>query len=408
MGKRSPAPPPTPDYAAIARQQGQENIEAARQSAYMSNPNVYTPTASQTVTWQKTPQFNQTAYDKAMEEFKAKSAAGVEGVAEPLRETFTSYVEQPTVRQELTGEAKNIFDIQQQAEKAMATLGQRELGDLSQYLNKDFLAALSPILTGYGDYGTTGAPPNLAAIGKAGGVAAGTGGAIEGAPSAAGYAPTRSFAGPALQGEFAPTGTAGSAVQAFGTPDYYGVGQGYAYGNLGGFGQVSGAPNITGMGQAGTGGMAAGAGLPGQVDFGQFGSARANVTPFGVTGGPQAGMFGMAAGGPQAANLGQLNLGGVSGVTGAPGAGQFGTAGGGPAAGLYGFAAGGPGAVQFGGLDTSGLQGVQGGIGQFGTRKAALPVSRLAGLTPAASVNLAQRRLTISLAAPLAALPRRR
>ena len=32
----------------------------------------------------------------------------------------------------------------------------------------------------------------------------------------------------------------------------------------------------------------------------------------------------------------------------------------------------------------------------------------LAGLMPAASVNLAQRRLTISLAAPLAALPRRR
>ncbi len=203
MGKRSPAPPPTPDYAAIARQQGQENIEAARQSAYMSNPNVYTPTASQTVSWQKTPQFNQTGYDKALAEFRAQSAAGVEGIAEPDRETFTSYIEQPTVRQELTGEAKNIFDIQQQAEKAMASLGQRELGDLSQYLNKDFAAQLSPILTGYGDYGTTAGAPNLAAYGQAGGVAAGTGGTIEGAPSAAGYAPTRSFTGPALQGEFA-------------------------------------------------------------------------------------------------------------------------------------------------------------------------------------------------------------
>jgi len=86
MGKRSPAPPPTPDYAAIARQQGQENIEAAKQSAYMSNPNVYTPTAQQTVTWQKTPQFNQSEYDKAMAEFQAKSAAGVENVAEPTKD----------------------------------------------------------------------------------------------------------------------------------------------------------------------------------------------------------------------------------------------------------------------------------------------------------------------------------
>jgi hypothetical protein len=271
MGKRSPAPPPTPDYAAIARQQGQENVEAARQSAYMSNPNVYTPTASQTVSWEKTPQFNQSAYDKAMDEFRSQSTRGVEGLAEPDRAAFTSYIEQPTVRQELVGESKNIFDIQQQAEKAMASLGQREIGDLSQYLNQDFIASLSPILTGYGDYGTTTAAPNLAAYGQAGGVAAGAGGAIEGAPSAAGYAPTRSFAGPALQGEFGTTGAAGSNVQAFGTPDYYGVGQGSAYGNLGGFGQVSGAPNITGMGQAGTGGMAAGAGLPGQVDFGQFG-----------------------------------------------------------------------------------------------------------------------------------------
>lgn len=131
MGKRSPAPPPTPDYAAIARQQGQENIEAAKTSAYMSNPNVYTPTASQTVSWQKTPQFNQSGYDQALSEFQTQAQFGTQG-PEPNREAFTTYIEQPTVRQELVGESKNIFDIQQQAEKSMASLGQREIGDLSQ------------------------------------------------------------------------------------------------------------------------------------------------------------------------------------------------------------------------------------------------------------------------------------
>ena len=49
MGKRSPAPPPAPDYAALARQQGVENIEAAKTSAILSNPNIITPYGQQRV-----------------------------------------------------------------------------------------------------------------------------------------------------------------------------------------------------------------------------------------------------------------------------------------------------------------------------------------------------------------------
>src|SRR5574337_1772808 len=47
----APSPPPAPDYAGAAQQQGQANIDAARVQSRMNNPNVYTPYGNQTVTW---------------------------------------------------------------------------------------------------------------------------------------------------------------------------------------------------------------------------------------------------------------------------------------------------------------------------------------------------------------------
>jgi hypothetical protein len=41
MGKSSAPPPPAaPNYAAAAQQQGAANVDAARQSAVLSNPNI--------------------------------------------------------------------------------------------------------------------------------------------------------------------------------------------------------------------------------------------------------------------------------------------------------------------------------------------------------------------------------
>ncbi|MGA1111623.1 MAG: hypothetical protein ACO3VO_08505, partial [Ilumatobacteraceae bacterium] len=65
MGKKSPAPPPAPDYAGAAQQQGIANLEAARLTARLSNPNVITPLGGQRVTFGR-PQFNKAAYDAAM------------------------------------------------------------------------------------------------------------------------------------------------------------------------------------------------------------------------------------------------------------------------------------------------------------------------------------------------------
>lgn len=51
MGKSFNAPP-APDYAGAAQQQGAANLAAARSTAMLSNPNVYTPFGSQTVSYE--------------------------------------------------------------------------------------------------------------------------------------------------------------------------------------------------------------------------------------------------------------------------------------------------------------------------------------------------------------------
>ena len=68
--KDSPSPPPAPDYAALAQQQGQANIDAARTSARLSNPNITSPLGSRTITYGSgAPTFNQAAYDAAMKAY---------------------------------------------------------------------------------------------------------------------------------------------------------------------------------------------------------------------------------------------------------------------------------------------------------------------------------------------------
>ena len=52
MGKSAPAAPPTPDYAGAAQAQGAANVETARASAKLSNPNIYGPLGTQLVSYE--------------------------------------------------------------------------------------------------------------------------------------------------------------------------------------------------------------------------------------------------------------------------------------------------------------------------------------------------------------------
>jgi len=86
MGKDAPSPPPAPDYVGAAKAQGVENLEAARATAKLGNPNVYSPYGNQTVT-----------YDGDI----------------------------PTVTQTLTPQAQETLNAQQRVQTSLANLGQQ-------------------------------------------------------------------------------------------------------------------------------------------------------------------------------------------------------------------------------------------------------------------------------------------
>jgi hypothetical protein len=350
MGKRSPAPPPAPDYTTLAIKQGEANLAAAKQSAYMSNPNVYGPTGSQTVSWTKTPTVDTDAYNKAMEQFRAAQLADpLAYVGEaPTQEQFTTYIEQPTITQSLGSDAAlQALRSQERAQLSMsqaaesAASGLRDLGIASAFDARS-IPGLQYSVPGAGAIATPGS--YVPYRGEAGFVDMGfaTGDMQLNAPGAGGYAPTTGYYTEQLPGQM------GTGQQAFGGPAAPGLGQ-FQYGG------PQTAIGETGFAPAGSSYI----GIPREygVDYSGVGGVGQGTGPFTygqAFGGPTGGLYGMAGGGPQAAQLQGLNLAGVGGVAGGMTGREFG------------MAAGGPGGVQFQGLDTSGLMGIQGGVGQFG------------------------------------------
>ena len=107
MGKAAKAPP-APDYLAAAKQQGIENIEAARATAKLGNPNIYGTLGNQTVSY--------------------------EG-------------DIPTIRQTLTPDAQATLESQQAVEKGLANLGQQGIGTAQNALANPFNPNLSGLKT---------------------------------------------------------------------------------------------------------------------------------------------------------------------------------------------------------------------------------------------------------------------
>ena len=99
MGKKAPAPPPAPDYAGAAVAQGAANLESARATARLSNPNTYTPYGTQLI-----------SYDGDI----------------------------PTIRQTLTPTAQKTLEAQQGVELALANLGSQGAKTASTVLDKPF------------------------------------------------------------------------------------------------------------------------------------------------------------------------------------------------------------------------------------------------------------------------------
>ena len=131
MGKKAPAAPPPPDYAAAATAQGKANVDAANQGAVLSNPNIISPYGNQTVTWAQNPNAPGGGY-------------------------------QPTVTQTLTPTAQAALDAQQQVQLAQSNLANQGINKAQGLLSQGFQYNGPGIRTSmYGPHG--GAPQTYAA-----------------------------------------------------------------------------------------------------------------------------------------------------------------------------------------------------------------------------------------------------
>ena len=216
MGKDSPSPPPAPDYAGAAQAQGAANVEAARLSARMANPNIIGPYGSQTVSYGQ-PFFDQGGYNKALSSYQqdptgASRTAATNDIASlnaqikantdpqgqyspvfdtalseaqgrlgalgqgsvmPTREQFTSAnADQPTVTQTLTPAAQATLDAQQRVQRSLAGLGEQGIGTAQQVLGTPFSFGGPAIQTSLGNAGQISQAPDLSGYGQASGLSA--------------------------------------------------------------------------------------------------------------------------------------------------------------------------------------------------------------------------------------------
>ena len=179
MGKSSAAPP-APDYLGAAKQQGQDNLAAAKQSNIMSNPNMYTPFGNQTVQYSN-PTFDQSGYDTALAKYNAgnvdrnkyyvQDGAGGDSAAggtyfdqagydaankkrgdAPTREGFMVGGGIPTVTQTLTPQAQQTLDSQMRVQTALANLGETGISNASNALSRSFIPTTTEIQHDFGGY----------------------------------------------------------------------------------------------------------------------------------------------------------------------------------------------------------------------------------------------------------------
>lgn len=149
--------PDAPDYAAAAEAQGKANLDAARATAKLNNPNIINPYGTQTVTYGGGPPvFNQTAYDRAMEDY---------------RKALNTYNNQPTnqiTAAGITSKGGRLPVAPNQADYYQ-TQGDQDIGTVTQTLSPAEQAIYDKNVqqrTNIGDVGITGSESLKDIIGK--------------------------------------------------------------------------------------------------------------------------------------------------------------------------------------------------------------------------------------------------
>lgn len=134
----APSPPPAPDYAGAAREQGQANIDATRTQGKFNNPNVINPYGQQTVSYGQG--FDQAGYDSAMKQYQNQLAArdaswkqwdqggrsGPWDVPKPVAPDRNRFImgdpDQVTIKQTLAPEQQALLDKSNQAKLGLSDL----------------------------------------------------------------------------------------------------------------------------------------------------------------------------------------------------------------------------------------------------------------------------------------------
>ncbi len=344
MGKKSPAPPPAPDYAGAAQQQGQANLDAARLTARISNPNIQTPLGGQRVTFGRK-QFDKAGYDAAMAQYRARQAqttgAPAAGNAPPTAPVnIGGGAAQPTTGGGGVQMGGGIGGAGMYGSGGMGTdLGVSPEPTAMQFdgMKREGMPAANRAQQQGMDY--TQSYGGDMPLGGGRFDASGMG---PGAATRAG----QGYRSNQYMGDVEPTEEMFTSMVDLDTPNIEQYLTPEAQATLEAQQRVERA--LSGLGEQAIGRVRnvygtdfTPQGLPEQqFSFGGYGNlptlpelqgrARSDVSALPVNFGPTAGQYGMAAGGPQGLNLQGLDTSGISGVQ--TGAGQFGTAQGGPAA----------------------------------------------------------------------------
>jgi hypothetical protein len=161
----SPSPPPPPDFAAAAAAQGVANVDAARATAKLNNPNIVAPGGTTSVQYGSG--FDQTGYDAAVAKYNADLAAfnGGQGDSNGVIRTSGSaptapdrnkFVlgdpDVPTVTQSLSPANQNIYDTSLRIKQALGGLGEQGTAGLKDVIGKNLDLSGVPQT---GDYSST-------------------------------------------------------------------------------------------------------------------------------------------------------------------------------------------------------------------------------------------------------------
>ena len=142
MGKSSPTPPAPPDPVATAQAQSAANIESARATTQLGNPNIVNPYGTSTTQYGADAFF--AANPGALAEFRANSggmsaldyAKQYSADRPGMANSYSEY--RPYVTQALNPESQRILDAQQQTKLQLADLSNLGATNASKVLNTPF------------------------------------------------------------------------------------------------------------------------------------------------------------------------------------------------------------------------------------------------------------------------------